>query len=325
LSIERQARVLVTGASGDSAQGVIRALRAANQSHFIAGVCIHERNPGFLMSDVCAVAPAFRYADAYIDFLVEFIHQNDVNVLIPTVDGELPLISERRAEIEARSGVQIVIGSRDAVLTCCDKLATCKYLAAAGVHQPRTISGGFEGVRHYIEAGNTVIMKPRLGGGSRGIRLLDTAALSSDDWMADGHVYQHFERYEKEFTAVVMKDGVDVVAMVILERVLSGGRTVWCRRVRPEPYEAMLKTVASGLDLPYVNIQFGAVGVEFQVFDLNPRFSGSTSVFALVFNGPDLLARKALSGKMPSFSCSTRYFESMRYQSDVVVDRLPNE
>ncbi len=325
MGAEDRSRVLITGASGDSAQGVIRALRAAGRGHFIASVCINERNPGFLMSDASAVAPPYRREDEYIDFLVDFIRLHDIDVLIPTIDGELPLISRCRAEIEQRSGAKLIIGSHKAVVSCCDKLATSKYLDGLGVAQPRMIVGGFDGVRRCLEEGSTVIMKPRYGGGSRGIRVLDAAALLADDWMLVDHVYQYFEPYEKEFTAVTMKDGDHVLAVAVLERALSGGRTVWCRRVRSAPYEPMLKRIAGGLDMPYLNIQFGALGSDLQVFDLNPRFSGSTAVFALIFNGPDLLVRRTISGSMPDFSCSERYFEAMRYYADYVVERLPDD
>ena len=325
MSSEMRPKVLITGASGDSAQGVIKALRAASKAYVIASVCIHERNPGFLMSDISAVAPPCIHEEEYIDFLVNFIKQNSINVLIPTIDGELPLISKRRMEIEERSKAKVVVGGYDAITTCCDKLATSQYLASVGVSQPELITGGFEKIRRYVEGGATVIMKPRMGGGSRGIRILDHGTLESVEWKTDEYIYQKFEHYQKEFTSVVMKDKNQVVAMAVLERVLSGGRTVWSRRVRSTPYESMLEAVVSGLDMPYLNIQFGAVGEKFQVFDLNPRFSGSTSVFSLVFNGPDLLVQKALLGNMPLFSCTDRYFESMRYYEDYVVNRTPDE
>jgi hypothetical protein len=121
-----------------------------------------------------------------------------------------------------------------------------------------------------------------------------------------------------------MKDGGKVVAVAVLERALSGGRTSWCRRVASAPFETMLETVVSGLDMPYLNIQFGWVNGEYQVFDLNPRFSGSTAVFAQIFNGPDLLVRRAVEGAMPRFTPSAKYFESMRYLADYIVDRSPD-
>ena len=325
MSADAQIRVLVTGASGDSAQGVIRALRASGRAYFVAAVCINEHNPGFFMSDEFAVAPPCQQEEAYIDFLVAFISQHAIDALIPTIDSELSMISARKDEIERRSGAKVVVGELDAVLVCCDKLATYNYLNAVGVGQPRLIRGGFDEVHRCIVGGSSVIMKPRRGGGSKGIRLLDAASMSTDDWMREDCIYQHFESWEKEFTAVTLKDGLRIVAVVVMERILSEGRTVWCRRVRSAPYEVMLRRVAEGLDLPYLNIQFGVQGGQMQVFDLNPRFSGSTAVFARVFNGPDVLVRKAVTGSIPVFSCSENYFESIRYLADYVVDRLPDD
>lgn len=317
-------RILVTGASGDSAQGVIRALRGAAAPYFIASVCIHERNPGFLMSDASAVAPPCRQEDEYIRFLADFIASHRIDVMIPTVDSELPLIARRRADIERETGARVIVGAHDAVLTCCDKDLTARYLDTIGVGQPVMFRGGFEEVRRNLEAGAAVIMKPRLGGGSRGIRILGCDDLNQDGWMSGDCIYQRYEAYRKEYTSVVMKEGVRVVAVAVLERTLSEGRTAWCRRVPSAPFERMLEEVASGLDMPYVNIQFGQTGEECQVFDLNPRFSGSTAVFAQVVNGPDLLVRQALEGSMPGFTLSARYFESMRYLADYIVDRPPD-
>lgn len=321
---EKMPRILVTGASGDSAQGVIRALRGAATPYFIASVCIHQRNPGFLMSDASAVAPPCRLEDEYIRFLADFIAIHRIDVMIPTVDSELPFIARRRADIERETGARVIVGAHDAVLTCCDKDLTAHYLDTIRVGQPVMIRGGLEEVRRNLEAGVAVIMKPRIGGGSRGISILGRDDLGQAESLNADCIYQRYEAYRKEYTSVVMKDGARVAAVAVLERVLNEGRTTWCRRIPSAPFERMLETVASGLDMPYVNVQFGQAGDEFQVFDLNPRFSGSTAVFAQVFNGPDLLVRRALEGAMPLFTPSTRYFESMRYLADYIVDRCPD-
>ena len=70
----------------------------------------------------------------------------------------------------------------------------------------------------------------------------------------------------------------------------------------------------------YLNIQFGIVDGRVSVFDINPRFSGSTSVFAQVFNGPDLLIQKYLTGIMPKITPSTRFFESALYHEDWIYN-----
>mgnify|MGYP007017145898 CR=1 FL=1 len=116
----------------------------------------------------------------------------------------------------------------------------------------------------------------------------------------------------------------EIVACAVFERLLSNGRTMWCKRVPVDKFAVILKAVSEGLDIPYLNIQFGMVGDSFHVFDLNPRFSGSTSAFSLIFNGPHLLAQKYYNGVMPDFTCSDRYFESARYYEDFVFNEHTN-
>jgi hypothetical protein len=83
----------------------------------------------------------------------------------------------------------------------------------------------------------------------------------------------------------------------------------------------MLRAIAHGLDIPYLNVQFGLDKGVPHVFDLNPRFSGSTAVFSEVFNGPHLLVQSYIHGLMPSFACSEVYFESVRYFDDLIFNR----
>jgi len=316
------ARILVTGAGGDSAQGVIRALRKAPCDYVIASVCIGQQSPGLHMSDIWGIAPPIKSEREYVEFLIEFVRQHAIDIIIPTIDGELLLMCRCRSEIEHLTQSKVILGSSESVAICADKLATSRYLSDVAVGQPVTMTVADETkISDMVNSGAKVIMKPRMGGGSKGIRILDAAALEVADWLSGDNIYQHFDEYSKEFTAVIMKDGGSVVATAVFERILSGGRTVWCKRVPAMEYKDMLKTVAHGLDIPYLNIQFGVDKGVPHVFDLNPRFSGSTAVFSEVFNGPHLLVQRHINGVMPPFSCSAVYFESVRYFEDLIFNR----
>jgi carbamoyl-phosphate synthase large subunit len=312
-------RVLITGAGGDSAQGVIRALRNAEHDYVIASVCINKYSAGLYMSDISEIAPPISREGEYIAFLIQFINKHSIDIFIPTIDSELILICKYRKKLEAESNVRIITGSLQDMVICSDKLATSEYLKSKNISQPETLTAkNEERIRNLIATGEKVIMKPRFGGGSKGIRILDSTDLQDINWLSDAYIYQHFDLYSKEFTSVVMKDGSNIAAIAVFERILVGGRTMWCKRVPAEDYELVLRTVSQGLDIPYLNIQFGMVGDSINVFDLNPRFSGSTSVFAKVFNGPHLLVQKYFSGIMPEFSCTSHYFESVRYYDDLI-------
>jgi carbamoylphosphate synthase large subunit len=211
-------RVLVTGAGGDSAQGVIRALRKAPCDYVIASICIGKQSPGLHMSDIRGIAPPIALEREYIEFLIEFVRQHAIDIIIPTIDGELPLICRCRSEIEHRSESKVIIGSSVSVAICVDKLATSQYLSDIAVGQPVTMTvADAAKISDMVKSGSKVIMKPKIGGGSKGIRILDATALKGADWLSGDNIYQHLDEYSKEFTAVIMKDGASVVATTVLE------------------------------------------------------------------------------------------------------------
>jgi len=314
-------RILITGASGDAAQGVIKALKNSNRNYFIAPICINKMNPGFLMSDLSAIAPPCINEDEYINFLILFLKRNSIKILIPTIDDELQMISRRKDEIERSSGALVIVGTCESISICCDKLLTHYYLEKIRAPQPKAIIGGMEEIQSFIKSGRGIIVKPRFGNGSKGIKIWDNMNLKSLRYDPDKYIYQKFEKFHKEFTSVVMKDDQRIVSFGVLERKLSEGRTIWCKRVCAKPYEKILKLIARELNIPYVNIQFGIGKNGIFVFDLNSRFSGSTSIFSRIFNGPDLLVQKALTASMPKFITSRKYFESTRYFEDYIVER----
>ncbi len=311
-------RVLVTGAGGDSAQGVIRALRKSSSNYFIGSVCINKNSPGLFLSDMFEIAPPLINEEEYIAFLIDFIQRHSIDILIPTIDSELSLISKSREIIEDCCTVKVIVGSSESINICSDKLLSSAYLSSIGLGQLETMTIEDRGkIRDKISSGVKIIMKPKNGGGSKGIRILDQTNLSDDYWLNDNSIYQDFEHFSKEITAVVMKNGKQVVATAVFERILEGGRTTWCKRIESDAFDSMLRHVAEGLDIPYLNVQFGLVDGQAHIFDLNPRFSGSTGAFSKVFNGPHLLTQKYHQGFMPEFNCSKEYFESVRYYDDL--------
>jgi carbamoyl-phosphate synthase large subunit len=313
-------RILVTGAGGDSAIGVIKALRKARTSYVIYAVCIDKNSAGLKMADYHAIVPPVSDINNYISSLIELINRWSINILIPTVDSEIIKISKFHNKFNEETKCKIIIGKNSDILTCSNKQATSEYLASIEINHPKTFTSKEE-VSLSLQNGGDIIAKPCFGGGSKGINLLSADDLKVDDWFNDTFIYQEFERYSKEVTSVVLKDDSRIVGCAVFERVLANGRTVWCKRLPERNYSNFLTNIARGLNIPYINIQFGITADgRLSVFDINPRFSGSTSVFARVFNGPELLVEKLLTGSMPKFIPSTRFFESTIYYEDWIYN-----
>ncbi len=135
-------------------------------------------------SDVTRFAPAMHRVDKgilvqpiregrYIDELIEVVRKNKIDLLVPTIDTELPLLAaavERFAEV----GCRAVISSARVVSICRDKLETFRVLSAAGVDVPhtQTWSDALATSDHQYP----LFMKPRFGSAGVGSSVINDRA-----------------------------------------------------------------------------------------------------------------------------------------------------
>jgi carbamoyl-phosphate synthase large subunit len=124
------------------------------------------------MSPACHQADqAFRVnscgAPEYIKDLLKICCDHKVDLLVPTIDPELSVLSRHRSDF-ARIGTRIVVSSVFVAELAQDKFQTAATLQSAGVSIPRTLR-----VSEYLadpsQIPDPVIAKPNSGSGSRGI------------------------------------------------------------------------------------------------------------------------------------------------------------
>ena len=76
-------------------------------------------------------------AGHYIEELLGIVRRSRINLLIPLIDTELPLIAAAVDDF-AEAGCRALISSSSVVRTCRDKLATYRMLRRAGIDTPAT-------------------------------------------------------------------------------------------------------------------------------------------------------------------------------------------
>ncbi|MGL5324639.1 MAG: ATP-grasp domain-containing protein [Aeromonas sp.] len=96
------------------------------------------------LSSACQVADGFFKvprvsSDDYLNVLENICHENDVGLIVPTIDTELLLLSNARESFLAK-GIQIVISSVEFVSYCRDKRMTAKFFTAHEIDQPEIYS-----------------------------------------------------------------------------------------------------------------------------------------------------------------------------------------
>ena len=105
-------------------------------------------------ADVAGTAPALAYCDytrkvcsmrdsQYIQQLVEICAVDEINLVLPTIDTDLLVLSRNVAEFKA-IGTKVLISKPDKILICRDKNNTGVFFESCGLKAPRTYNNYIE-------------------------------------------------------------------------------------------------------------------------------------------------------------------------------------
>lgn len=288
-------RILVTGIGGPAGAALGRQLRSLG--HWVGGTDLRALD--------APAADAFQRvlrADdpGYPEQLAELAGRWGADAVVPSVSEELvPL-----ARVAAAFPVPLLLGDEAAVRIADDKYATAERLRAHGVSVPGFLlpSQAGSAAEAVERLGGSVVMKPRISRGGRGVRVIDAEHAARADaveaWRTatDALVVQRFAP-GPEFAPVVYSPVTSlgssrcVVLRKLALREGLTGNAVGVTRVAPEGAEvgdlAVAATHALGLSGPVdVDVRLLADGTP-AVLEVNARFGANSA------SAPELL-REAL-------------------------------
>ncbi|MDO5670135.1 MAG: ATP-grasp domain-containing protein [Corynebacterium sp.] len=216
--------ILLTGAGGPAGQALLSQLLELDR-HQVIGVDISPVNhPALSHSEIVARADD----PLMIEQLSDLIRRHDIDLLIPTVQEELPLIAAARSRLFP---ARVLVGKESAVRDAADKYLTMLVLDQAGVSVPRFSRPENHASVDTLRAavGDHVIIKPRNGRGSRGVRELHLDAVG-EQWDVDKHMIVQEFAPGKEYAPMVFM-GAEPWAVVAAKRSDSDYRAVQVERV----------------------------------------------------------------------------------------------
>jgi carbamoyl-phosphate synthase large subunit len=227
-----------------------------------------------LVADASFAAP--RCTDVgYIPLLLRYCEQQQIDLLVPTIDTELPVLSRSR-HLFLKAGTEVHVSSPDTIATARDKARTIEVLGAAGVPVPRT-----ERLEHAGRAlGQWVwptLVKPVAGSASRGIAVAHSPADIRVDYGEAMLVQELLNGPEYTINLYIGENGRMLSAIPHHRLAVRAGEVEKGRTVRSQQFIDLAENVARALP--------GARGVLcFQliddrkrgpcVFEVNARFGG---------------------------------------------------
>ena len=321
--------VLLTGVGGGGhGEQILKALRLAETKYTVIGGDMSATSKGLYEVEQGYVLPPATDG-SYINTLVKICRRHGVTALFHGSEPELRAMSNARDQIEGE-GILLPINPAPVIDLCLDKVKTCDFLRDQGfgvsAYNRISCEADLERFPHL-----PAVLKPSVGGGgSANIFLAQTA----DELLGLGRymlsIYPEFivQEYlgtpDSEYTVGVLFDmnGELMNSIAVRRNILSSlsNRIRVANRTERDdlgPVLALSSGVSQGLigRFPEVtgpceevarvlgcrgplNIQCRFVEGKVYIFEINPRFSGTTSLRAMVgYNEPDVLIRKHLFGE----------------------------
>ncbi|MEF8753404.1 MAG: ATP-grasp domain-containing protein [Accumulibacter sp.] len=322
-------RILVTAMGGGGhGEQILKALRLAkNERYWIVGADANPACPQFDMVHERAVLP-LASSPTYMDELFALIARHRIQVLFHGCEPELRLFARHRREIEEQ-GVFLPVNPTAVIDLCMDKEKTNRRLLELGFSAPRfavvDATSDLAAIDWF-----PVVVKPSLGGGgssnvyiARNAHELDGLAqflnLGAND--IKFFIQEYVGTPDAEYTVGVLHDMEgEYINAIAVKRSLTGQLSIRTSvanttgRAELGPRLVISSGISQGeIDrFPIVSDQCRAIAMAIgargplniqcrlvrgvvQVFEINPRFSGTTSLRAMVgYNEPDLLIRRHL-------------------------------
>jgi carbamoyl-phosphate synthase large subunit len=276
--------------------------------------------------DASPQAPALYFADRrflvppsnaphFVDQILAICNRENVALLIPTRDEELPIFAGVRGQFE-QAGTRVMVPRPETVQTCFDKMAFVDFCRARGFGIPRT----------YVQAqlGSSdfpVFVKPRFGKSSKGARRvvrqeeLHAVAEQPEQWVIQENIDW------PEYTVDLLADFQGRVLSVIprLRQLVVGGESYVSRTVNsPELIEVTTRLATDLRLVGHNTIQCFWNGKQVKFVEVNPRFGGGAALgIASGGDTPKMLIALAAGESVPA--------QVGQFQTDLVMLRFTED
>lgn len=313
--------VLVTGVGGGGVGlGIVEALHCIRRPLRIIGTDITPYSVGLFKVDRGYVIPPASHGD-FLSSLLRICRKEKVQAVIPGTEAELLELTSNEAAVNA-TGPVVLANDHAFIAQCLDKWKMFELFTAKGVPTP-DCARPEQATAFIRKNGFPFLLKARRGSGSRHVSIVRHRAdydFSSRRLASQGVEFiltEYIGAPDQEYTVGVVcrRDG-SVVGSITVHRLLQGLSSQQSVRAGAQ----MLQTstgITQGRIINHPAIQrqceayarqLGVTGPanfqgrlirgKFVVFEINPRFSGTTPFRAAVgFNDVELVLREQLAGE----------------------------
>ena len=313
--------VLVTGAGAGVGQSIIKALKLSAIKTRIIATDAQEKAAGLYRAHAAYLVP--RCDDSgYTARLVAICNRENVDLLFPGTDVELPVLARERTAIESETRARVIVSDEPTIQLADDKWETVQFLKKNQFPYPKTWLAG--DVNQALETiALPVVVKPRHGARSIGFHVVQTTAELQEQLaaMPDAVVQEYLADDDSEHTCGAFFWDKKCYGVVTAQRWLRSGDTYKARFYHDQKLASFIEQVGAKLGLHGpCNFQLRQTASGPVIFEINCRFSGTTGAASyLGFNVPSALIERLVFNR-PLKPLGFRESFMLRYLNEVLVE-----
>lgn len=314
----RKLTVLITG-TGGLGQEILKAVRRIEIPQKIICVDAKPNSPGLYRGDIAYLVPK-AHQRQFIPRMLKICRTEKVQAILVGTQEELLTLS-RYKEKFASHGTKVIIADYPALKVAADKYLLTQHLKDHQIAAPDTVLlSDQKGIKTLIKKhGFPLFSKPRNKSGSKEAKIVKSLADLSA--LPKNNVLQQYLGKGNEFTAGCYLTQENKFFFILLKRRMfegtgQSGEVIPFRSIKARKY---CHRVVSELSLyGPANIQLKIIHRQPMLFEINPRFSSTTSIQAgLGINFVHLAIAEALNLPLPQMEYSSQLV--LRYFNEVYL------
>ena len=302
--------ILITGTGSLIGQAIIKSIKRSTLKDrmTVIGCDYFESTVGSYWCDKNYLLPDLLKADqvsAWRRRIYEIIEKEDIKALFIGVDFELGYLSDMKDDIEDNYGCKVIVSDRKVIDIGNDKYKTYQFLEDNRLNAPKTAL--MDEIKEE-DLKFPIVIKPRVGARSRGVSLIgdiESYRELSKECIGKGYIVQEaVGSMDTEYTCGILYWDGEYRDSIILKRILKAGNTATAefngnKETKIKDYIRSIGDVLVPFGSCNLQLRVGNDGNPY-LFEINPRFSGTTYMRALLgYNEVEYIITCAMGWETP--------------------------
>ena len=320
--------VFVTGAGSAVGQSIIKSLS------------LSKLNIKILIGDISKLCSGLYAREGYIipavekkkslNWFIKFFIKKKIDILFIGSEHEIEFFSKYRKIIENKNKTIICVSDYNTIKIFNNKFSTVEFLKKNKFYYPITYNIKNENLKKdRIKLKYPFFLKDTRGTSSRSVFLINSfkelidksRSLKNPIIQEQLGLKYDFHNFHNEYTCSLFytKEG-KVIGPFMSERILKHGTSWIVKSINNEKLKKNILTIGKKIKgVGSLNFQMKKHKNKFYIFEINPRFSGTTSVRAFFgFNEPEMFI-KSFFLKKEIRNCKYKIGMAFRYFEDIFV------